>query len=234
MNSPAPVALSFNEVAALVTKAARGAGLGWGHAEDLGRAARWLAEHGVAWDAASCDLLASDDAARHASGMLEVADWAAHAAKGATRTFDGGENAIWMLPLALTAIFGRKGSLTVSWSGATIHLRPDGGIASCDLAWMPDFAGQTQATSAVGFIDEPFLSLVSDRNLIPRAQSGTMTLEAVSDPPACLVPIKRLARPGPVPHATLTRLSALADLTLVPASEASRTKGAGSVRSDND
>ena len=204
MSPPAGPAFSFNEVVALVTKAARGAGLGWGHAEDLGRAARWLAEHGFTWDAALCNLLAGDDAGRRASEMLEIADWAAYAAEGATRTFHGDADAIWILPLVSVAIFGRTANLTIRWSGATIHLGADGAVSS-------------------------------DRHLLQSASPpGAMTLEAVSDQPAGMVPMKRLGRPGSISPAALARLSALADLTLVPASEASRAKGAGSVRSDND
>ncbi len=38
---------SLNEIEALLRKAARGAGLPWGLAEEAGRAARWLAMHGI-------------------------------------------------------------------------------------------------------------------------------------------------------------------------------------------
>ncbi|MDR0808897.1 MAG: DUF3726 domain-containing protein [Gemmobacter sp.] len=41
--------LSLNEVEGCAMKAARGAGLSWGQAEDLGRAARWLAREGCDW-----------------------------------------------------------------------------------------------------------------------------------------------------------------------------------------
>ena len=43
---------SMNEVEALARKAARGAGFGWGHAEDAGRATRWLCQHGLDGSAA--------------------------------------------------------------------------------------------------------------------------------------------------------------------------------------
>ncbi len=41
------VVLSLSETEALCTRAARGAGLDWGHAEEAGRAAAWLARQGV-------------------------------------------------------------------------------------------------------------------------------------------------------------------------------------------
>ena len=39
--------LSLNEIDASVKKAARGVGLKWGMAEEAGKSARWLAEHGI-------------------------------------------------------------------------------------------------------------------------------------------------------------------------------------------
>lgn len=45
--APSGIALSDNEVESLCLKAARGAGLDWGMAEEAGQAARWLAAHGI-------------------------------------------------------------------------------------------------------------------------------------------------------------------------------------------
>lgn len=47
--SLSPVDLSLNEVETLAAKAARGAGLSWGGAEEVGRAARTLARAGADW-----------------------------------------------------------------------------------------------------------------------------------------------------------------------------------------
>ncbi|MGF7162414.1 hypothetical protein FHS85_004068 [Rhodoligotrophos appendicifer] len=41
--------LSMNEIEMIAYKAARGAGLSWGIAEDVGRSARWLAARGGDW-----------------------------------------------------------------------------------------------------------------------------------------------------------------------------------------
>lgn len=43
----ATVTLAFSEIRSLITKAARGAGLGWGLAEEAGWAAEWLARRGM-------------------------------------------------------------------------------------------------------------------------------------------------------------------------------------------
>ena len=45
----ADVALSLPEIGSICVRAARGAGMSWGHAEETGEAARWLARYGFAW-----------------------------------------------------------------------------------------------------------------------------------------------------------------------------------------
>ncbi|VDC33604.1 DUF3726 domain-containing protein [Pseudogemmobacter humi] len=61
MDSGDMLDLSLNEVENLAMKAARGAGLSWGQAEDLGRAARWLAGEGCDWASDLLALLESPD-----------------------------------------------------------------------------------------------------------------------------------------------------------------------------
>lgn len=51
--------VSFNEVETLVVKAGRGAGLSWGLAEEAGRAARWLAGFDLPWAETLLALLAA-------------------------------------------------------------------------------------------------------------------------------------------------------------------------------
>ena len=51
---------SLNEIESLCKKAARGAGLSWGLAEEAGKAARWLSAHGLDGPgvlARSCDRM---------------------------------------------------------------------------------------------------------------------------------------------------------------------------------
>lgn len=52
---------SLNEVEALARKAARGAGYGWGHAEEAGRAVRWLCAQGLDGAEALAELLEQTD-----------------------------------------------------------------------------------------------------------------------------------------------------------------------------
>ncbi len=52
---------SLNEIEAHAKRAARGAGLSWGMAEEAGRATRWLASHDLAGPALLSDVLAKND-----------------------------------------------------------------------------------------------------------------------------------------------------------------------------
>jgi hypothetical protein len=57
------VFLSLNEIETTVLKAARGAGYGWGLAEEAGAAARWLAQHDLPW-AATLGILFAENTVR--------------------------------------------------------------------------------------------------------------------------------------------------------------------------
>lgn len=56
---------SLNEIGGLTRKAARGAGFSWGMAEEAGRAARWLAGVGLPGAEALADLLEAQDGVAH-------------------------------------------------------------------------------------------------------------------------------------------------------------------------
>jgi len=55
---------ALNEIESMVLKAARGAGLTWGLAEEMAQAARFLADHGFDWAAPVVDCLAEVDRQR--------------------------------------------------------------------------------------------------------------------------------------------------------------------------
>lgn len=58
MSGPQDADLSLSELRALITKAARGAGMEWGLAEEAGWAAEWLARRGLPAGTWAADLLA--------------------------------------------------------------------------------------------------------------------------------------------------------------------------------
>ena len=125
MTSPAGTSLSFNEVEALASKAARGSGLGWGQAEDLGRGARWLAERGFPWAEPLLDILDRVDAQAWVSSTVEAADRASSAGPGERWTMREGDP-VYVVPLLAASIYGRDLGVALRWPEATLLIAPDG------------------------------------------------------------------------------------------------------------
>jgi hypothetical protein len=92
---PNALDLSLNEVETLALKAARGAGLPWGLAEDAGRAAVWMARHVGAWATA---LLAVLEAPLEKSPLLLGGMLADYATAGGTRNAGRVIAPLWALP----------------------------------------------------------------------------------------------------------------------------------------
>jgi hypothetical protein len=65
---------SLNEIEGLCKKAARGAGLSWGLAEEAGRAARWLSAHGLDGPQLLSTQLRLDDGCSYSQLTPETAD----------------------------------------------------------------------------------------------------------------------------------------------------------------
>lgn len=81
--------MSLNEVDAMVRKAARGAGLDWGLAEEAGRAARWLCAQGQDGVGAAAKALAGPKTDRcTVSSGARLADCAADLRNGPARFKD--------------------------------------------------------------------------------------------------------------------------------------------------
>lgn len=123
---PDPADLSLNEVATLAAKAARGAGLTWGAAEDAGRAAVWLARHLGAWADQLIALLENPPPADQSPLLL-----AGPLADGALAEAASMAAPIWVAPLVLLGP-GRVGPLALRLGIAKIHANP-GEIPSASL-----------------------------------------------------------------------------------------------------
>ncbi|WP_170984285.1 DUF3726 domain-containing protein [Rhodoligotrophos defluvii] len=108
---PGMIDLSMNEVEMTAYKAARGAGLPWGIAEDVGRAARWLARTGFDWSTALLSVLAT-------TGMSEPATSPFLLGTAVADQINGGEDVgrvisrpnvlrpVWLVPLITVATGG--------------------------------------------------------------------------------------------------------------------------------
>jgi hypothetical protein len=115
---PDAIELSLNEVETMALKAARGAGLPWGVAEDTGRSAAWLARHLGAWADSLLDLLERPPPAANAPLLLAGAF-----ADGAIATAEFVMSPIWVLPPLLLGP-GRRDPLVLRLGAAEVRCNP--------------------------------------------------------------------------------------------------------------
>ncbi len=222
-DGPAP--LSRNEVAALCLKAARGAGMSWGMAEEAAFAAAWLVRHGIDGCAHLCAHLEQAQGREWAELCPDVSagDWRAtdghalcpiilgatlcdHAAltegpvAGCSITLGQVDHPILLLPF-LDSIARKNGVLiTVSWDGGSVCIGQ----------------GAEWLHAATGALGRP------SADLVLTARQGVATdLSADRLPNA------------DTSAEVIHTLNGFAMRTTVPASERSRA-GAGSALGDND
>lgn len=197
--------LSRNEVEGLAAKAARGSGLPWGLAEDVGRSAVWLAAHGADWAGSLLSLLDMPPDAAHCPLRLGcyLADGVA---TPGVHGFAGVAHPAWLLPPLLTAaarvrvpVFLRLGEARLA---ASVR-----GVATASDPWANIFAVRRAAITAELGGAAPTL--------------GFLLAAAPGRPELAAAPAERL-------HAYAARL-------LVPATADSERRGAGAgLRSNED
>lgn len=213
---------SLNEIEATGKRAARGAGLDWGIAEEAGKAARWLTMHGLPGPEILAELLTRNDGKsyeelvpasadgiwRARSGWLcpliagaALSDRASEIAAG--RVFETGPIAFPLLLAPYVACGARPRGVVfeLTWPGVTLTLAPDG------LA----IAG-AEATLSARIADGVKCRVAAEVRVPPRATESGRAVDAE----------------------TWSRLSAFAHRMLAPATEASRLAGAGAGLTDND
>lgn len=210
--------LSLSEIRALAVKAARGAGLEWGLAEEAGYAAEWLSARGLpggAWLSAALQgaggTTAWPDGAAGA-GLHCAVRTGATLVDHASIPGEGGLPGAFALPAVagpglLLPFLARLAELR----GSCVRIAVDG----CQVALGPDGAMAGNAAALTDGVAE--VSVVI----------GAAPIRPADQSPTC---------PGaraPVPAAALAHLTDLARRTVVPASEKSRTD-AGSTMGDND
>ncbi|MCA8879154.1 MAG: DUF3726 domain-containing protein [Rhodobacteraceae bacterium] len=216
--------LSQNEIRALCLKAARGAGMDWGIAEEAGSAAAWLSERGLDGPGALLDWLSASDRIPAASRRPEMTS-------GSWRPSDDGP----MCPITLGAALCdfadlpeaalSRGLLRLGPVGRPVLLLPflSGLGAAQGSAVRIDWPGGTVAVDGRG-------ALSGDAEALRLEPEAVLTIAGFRaeglDRTACCL------RPAVGPD-TLRGLDDLAMRTTVPPSEASRA-GAGAATSDND
>ncbi|WP_168771121.1 DUF3726 domain-containing protein [Palleronia sediminis] len=220
-----PAPLSRNEVASLCTKAARGAGMSWGMAEEAGFAAAWLVSHGV-------------DGPGYLSAHLEQADGMAWSELCPTPTPGKWRNADGrtLCPIILGATICDHADLP---QGAAAGRRIEFGPVGMPILLVPFLAYLAQARGLAIALSWPGgmarIGAGGTELSAAAALLGCKTLDLTLDAePAA--PGRPSAAPIPNAHTaaeTIAILNAFAMRTTVPASEASRA-GAGSALGDND
>ncbi len=213
------MSFSLNEIDAMSKRAARGAGLDWGLAEEAAKATRWLCAHQLdGCQLLACILQDHHDRPHHLKAPPSLTgDWQAEAlcpiSTGASLSDCASEVArsgqvicnlhspLFLLPFVAASADATDCTLSMVWRDT--HIVTDGRRLQMQL---PD----------------PTLGPLETVDRVVIAQGGTLT-----------TPVARISRALPCPQA-LETLTTLAALTYAPATESSRRLGAGSEQSDND
>lgn len=212
---------SLGEIEAQCKKAARGAGMAWGMAEEAGKSGRWLAAQGLdgaamlaEWlgdfqDAGQGRLGCEGDVWSVSAGLMcpitagtLVADRAADLAKSPLKLARVAHPMLMLFALQASANW-LKAPLRVTWAGFSARLAP---------SHAPVWNGDARAAHA---------------GLITCQRDATQPSDDVDEP--IWFP-QRVA----LNAASWQALEDLAARTYVPASAASRAAGAGAGLSDND
>ena len=215
---------SLNEIETLSRKAARGAGLSWGLAEEAGKAARWLAAAGLPGPQVLADLLTRNDGRDYETlcpheehegswiargGTLcplisgaALSDHAERLAQGGALSLGRTASPMLLLPYldAAARLSGRD--ITVSWDDVTV---------TCGPAARPDPGAD--AALGVAIVDSVTIQCVS-----PSDTATPPPTESRAD----------------IPPETAARLDAFARRTYAPETPESRISGAGAGLTDND
>jgi hypothetical protein len=215
---------SLNEIEAQLRKAARGAGLPWGLAEEAGKAARWLAMHGIGCLPAFTALF-ERNVGRPYDEIAIVQAGGCWRARGGV-----------LCPLiAGAAIVDRADEIA---GGTTVEL--------ARVAWpvllAPFAAMAATATGANIALDWPGARFTFANACVRLDATLDVTGAASASHAACgrLVcaahgtPIESEIAGAVVDERVWSRLDAIVRRTYVPASEESRLKGAGAGLLDTD
>ena len=216
---------SLNEVEAYGRRAARGAGMTWGLAEEAGKAARWLSERklpGVellvsllkANDGRAYETMApvvSDDVWKSPTGPLcpictgaALSDRSELLSDGCKICFETVSFPLLLAPFLDNARMADGASCELRWTNVRLCVIENGLALACDgpPAYLSERA------------DEVWLSVSGRANSEPTHQPRSGGVEIQDD--------------------IWRELNLLAKRTYVPATEESRARGAGAGRTDND
>lgn len=213
---------SLNEIETMGKRAARGAGLSWGLAEEAGKAARWLTGRGMPGPEMLAELLARNDG-------KDVDELAPISADGVWRARSGR-----LCPLVSgAALCDRAGEIA---AGRAFELGP----IACPILLVPFAASAAMLTgAAVGLSWLAVEIAVEAGNIRVEGAEADFMARSV-DAVRCrriegVAVASRPCVPGRAVDAEMwTRLAGFEHRTFAPATEASRLAGAGGKLADND
>lgn len=212
--------VSLNELEFTVRKAVRGAGYHWGEAEEAGKAAVWLARHGLPVAGPLLTLLRAagrePNALRPVPGSrsitaigplcplltgIAIADGAVELGAGAEVILENILSPVLLLPFIALAAAGGDRSIILSWPGGKA------------AAGLHDVAADLNMAAP----ERPVTATLSVRAATPEAASRPAVHRVLDVEPAAW-----------------DALNAFAAETYVPATDRSRRAGAGAGLADND
>ncbi len=218
------MSFALNEIEAISKKAARGAGMAWGIAEEAGKTARWLASHGLPGPELLLDLLELNDGRDYEeiAPLTTKGSWVSRAGRicpliaGAAisdcsavlstkRAFELGSTSFPLLLVPYMENCAKDIGMPVelSWPGVVLSVSPQGGF------WVD---GDNQAV------------------LVDVAPFVHCKVSKVGDRPWSF---SKPVRPM-IDASIWERLENFAHRTYAPATEESRKLGAGSDRIDDE
>lgn len=213
---------SLNEIEAHAKRAARGAGLSWGMAEEAAKAARWLASHDLAGPALLSEVLTQNDGLTHAQVAPATLDgeWRAPAgdlcplAAGAALN-DCAERLVAGQPIEMTNVSYPLLILPfAAW--VALHINQPVRVIWQDVQIDTDGDGI--------WVQGPQSRINTAKVATLFCQPTTGRQDAPSHP----------GQRGDVAPDIWARLNTFAQRTYAPATDASRLLGAGAGVSDND
>ena len=207
--------LSCSEVAALCLKAARGAGLSWGLAEEAGYAARWLYARGLDGPGALLEVLDKIESC----GTAVLSDGSirpkAHSVLSPITVGTALSDFAGLRPGAISANLVLRPLLVLPF----LHQMASAAQGARLLKW-------AQGSVAV----EPGGAVCGEAALLEKLDLADIVVSAAPDRPEWAASV---ADPAPLKPEILKRLDNYAMRTTVPATAASRAD-AGSTDGDND
>ena len=213
---------SLNEIEVLAKKAARGAGLSWGLAEDAGKATRWLCAAGLPGAEALAGLLTRNDGLSYDTicPVIEDEQWRARSGtlcpliagatlcdraetlkQGNAMTLTAVSYPVLLVPFVVAAADQTQTALAIEWNDARITRGPDG----------------TQIDAA------PQAMMCAEAQNVRIGQASSWD-----------APRTQRTYRGTIPAPVADVLKHLAQRTYAPETPESRMAGAGAGLTDND